>query len=82
MAHDVTGNALFDCESILQLARGALQMAAKTGAKKFACKVYQGEGIDEFLAAVREVYVRVKVYKPSASRKASREVYIVGMTRL
>jgi 23S rRNA (uridine2552-2'-O)-methyltransferase len=42
MAHDVTGNILMDVERILELARGALEVAERMKASTFACKIYQG----------------------------------------
>jgi 23S rRNA U2552 (ribose-2'-O)-methylase RlmE/FtsJ len=45
MAHDVTGVILLDCERILELARGALDVAVKMKAHTFACKIYQGWGL-------------------------------------
>lgn len=54
-------------------------VAVKAGASGFVCKVYQGEGVDEYVDEVKLVWRRVKVVKPEASRKASREVYVVAM---
>jgi 23S rRNA (uridine2552-2'-O)-methyltransferase len=44
----------------------------------FVCKVFQGEGFDEFVRDARNSFERVRVIKPEASRKGSREVYLVA----
>jgi 23S rRNA (uridine2552-2'-O)-methyltransferase len=44
----------------------------------FVVKVFQGEGFDDFLAAVRRSFHKVSVRKPKASRSRSREVYLVA----
>jgi 23S rRNA U2552 (ribose-2'-O)-methylase RlmE/FtsJ len=40
-----------------------------------------GEGSDEYIGKCKEIFERVKVVKPAASRKASREVYVIGIGR-
>jgi 23S rRNA (uridine2552-2'-O)-methyltransferase len=52
------------------------QVLKKNGS--FAVKVFQGEGFEAFLKAVREVFTTVKTRKPDSSRDRSREVYIVA----
>ena len=44
----------------------------------FVIKLFQGAGIDPFLADVRKSFGTVKVKKPKASRAGSREVYLVA----
>ena len=44
----------------------------------FIVKLFQGEGFDEFVRVSRKRFVNVKMVKPKASRKMSREVYMVG----
>ena len=41
-------------------------------------KVLQGRDLDEFIAELREEFGEVRVFKPKASRPASREVYVVA----
>lgn len=44
----------------------------------FVVKVFQGQGFDALLAALRKSYASVRVRKPAASRSESREVYLVA----
>ncbi len=44
----------------------------------FICKVFQGEGFDNFIKSVRNRFNRVVTRKPKASRPKSREVYLVA----
>lgn len=41
-------------------------------------KVFQGEGFQEYIAALKTEFKRVVVRKPQASRKESREVYLLA----
>ncbi|MES2204670.1 MAG: SAM-dependent methyltransferase, partial [Pseudomonadota bacterium] len=41
-------------------------------------KVFQGEGFDPYLLALRQLFSKVSIHKPDASRDRSREVYILG----
>jgi len=45
----------------------------------FLAKIFQGQEFHELLTAVKRLFSRVKVVKPDASRKTSREIYILGM---
>jgi 23S rRNA (uridine2552-2'-O)-methyltransferase len=44
----------------------------------FLVKVFQGEGFDAFLQAMRATFTKVVTRKPDASRARSREVYLLG----
>jgi 23S rRNA (uridine2552-2'-O)-methyltransferase len=41
-------------------------------------KVFQGEGFDQFMKEVKQVFKVVKTRKPKSSRARSREVYLVA----
>ena len=41
-------------------------------------KVFQGEGFQEYVTALRKCFKRVVIRKPQASRKESREVYLLA----
>lgn len=43
----------------------------------FVSKVFQGEGLDEHLVQLRQFFKTVHIFKPKASRKESKEVYLV-----
>jgi 23S rRNA (uridine2552-2'-O)-methyltransferase len=42
-------------------------------------KLFQGEGIDGWIADLRKKFAKVRMVKPKASRPESREVYAVGL---
>jgi 23S rRNA (uridine2552-2'-O)-methyltransferase len=80
MAPNISGNRAVDQPRSMYLAELALdtcQQVLKKGGN-FVCKLFQGEGIDEFIAETRTRFSRVKVIKPKASRPGSREVYLVA----
>lgn len=43
----------------------------------FVAKVFQGEGTDEKLQELKQIFETVKIFKPKSSRRESREVYLV-----
>ncbi len=65
---------MYLCELALELAQTVL---AKGG--NYVVKVFQGEGFDEYIRQCREMFNRVLIRKPDASRGRSREVYVVGL---
>ncbi len=80
MAPNITGIDTADAASSLYLCELALDFA-KVHLKPsgvFVTKVFQGEGFDEYLKAVRATFASVVIRKPKASRPRSREVYLVA----
>ncbi len=83
MAPNISGMSAVDQPRAMHLCELALDFALahlRPGGG-FVTKVFQGEGFDEFLRAVRASFERVAIRKPEASRSRSREVYIVAMER-
>ena len=80
MAPNISGNRSVDQPRSMYLAELALDMCDQVLAKggAFVCKLFQGEGIDAFIAEARKQFGHVKVMKPEASRPGSREVYLVA----
>ena len=80
MAPNITGTKVVDQPRSMYLAELALDMARRVlkPGGSFVCKVFQGEGFDEFVRDARNSFERVRVFKPEASRSASREVYLVA----
>lgn len=80
MAANFTGNDAADSARSMYLVELALDMChqvlKKNGA--FVVKVFQGEGFDEFMKAVKQSFKVVKTRKPESSRARSREVYLVA----
>ena len=83
LAPNISGISAADQPRAMYLAELALSFAEqwlKPGGD-FLCKVFQGEGSDEFLRQCRSSFEKVVVRKPKASRPRSREVYVLGRGR-
>lgn len=80
MAPNISGVNASDQASSIYLVELALDMAKQVLKQKgsFVAKVFQGEGYDDYLKQVREVFDKVLIRKPDASRARSREVYLVA----
>jgi len=80
IAPNITGTRVVDQPRSMYLVELALDLARRVlkPGGSFVCKVFQGEGIDEFVIDARNSFERVKVMKPKASRAGSREVYLVA----
>lgn len=61
----------------LELALDTVQKTLKPGAT-FVAKMFQGAGSDQYLKELRRHFEKVTIRKPAASRKESREVYVVA----
>ena len=80
IAPNISGMRVVDQPRSMYLVELALDMARRVLKPRgnFVCKVFQGAGIDEFVADVRNSFGSVRVLKPRASRAGSREVYLVA----
>ena len=80
MAPNITGVDSIDQPSSMYLVELALQFALENLSKEgvFLVKVFQGEGFDTYLKAMRDGFQKVITRKPDASRARSREVYLLG----
>jgi len=80
MAPNISGVALRDQARHYELCELALDFAVQwlkpDGA--FLVKVFQGVGFEDFRARMRQVFARVAIRKPDASRDRSTEVYLLG----
>ncbi|MFO1401618.1 MAG: RlmE family RNA methyltransferase [Steroidobacteraceae bacterium] len=61
----------------LELALDTVCKALKPGGN-FVAKMFQGSGSDEYVKELRKHFEKVLIRKPEASRKESREVYLVA----
>ena len=80
MAPNLTGMAAVDqpraiylCELALDFCRGHLRQGGG-----FVCKVFHGEGFDDWMRDVKSCFGSAVTRKPKASRANSREVYLVA----
>jgi 23S rRNA (uridine2552-2'-O)-methyltransferase len=81
MAPATTGSRHTDSARSFNLCQAALSIAQTrliTGGS-FVCKIFQGEDFKEFSNSVKMQFNRYKIFKPQSSRKASKEIYIIGL---
>jgi 23S rRNA (uridine2552-2'-O)-methyltransferase len=80
MAPNMSGTGGVDQPRAMYLVELALDMCHQVLAPNgcFAVKVFQGEGFEEYMKAVKEAFKTVKTRKPDSSRARSREVYLVA----
>lgn len=83
MAPNMSGQPAVDIPRAMYLVELALDMCRDVLAPNgsFIVKVFQGEGFEQYLKSIREMFRVVKIRKPEASRARSREVYIVASGR-
>ena len=80
MAPNITGVSSIDQPTSMYLVELALDFALTNLSKQgcFLVKVFQGEGFEQYMKAMREGFQKVTTRKPDASRPRSREVYLLG----
>ncbi len=84
MAPSTTGQKDIDAARSHNLCRAALDIATTVllPGGTFVCKIFQGSEFNDFSDSVKKSFRKYKIYKPQSSRKASREIYIIGMGKL
>jgi 23S rRNA (uridine2552-2'-O)-methyltransferase len=80
MAPNISGIDAADQAASLYLCELALEFAVKHLKPNggFVVKVFQGDGFDAYLKAVRAAFGSASIRKPKASRPRSSEVYVVA----
>jgi 23S rRNA (uridine2552-2'-O)-methyltransferase len=83
MAPDTTGNKHVDTARSFHLCQAALSLAGDVlrPGGSFVCKIFQGEDFKAFADAVKQHFKTRKIFKPESSRKASREIYVIGLRK-
>ncbi|CAN2047715.1 Ribosomal RNA large subunit methyltransferase E [Candidatus Magnetomoraceae bacterium gMMP-1] len=83
MAPVTTGRKDVDAFRSLELCNAAFLLAEKLlrPGGSFVCKIFQGEGFKDFSNKVKKCYKQHRIFKPKSSRKASREIYIIGLEK-
>ena len=83
MAPDTTGNKSIDAARSFEIGCQALTLAQKLllPQGRFVCKIFQGEDFNRYLEKVKTTFKTNKIFKPKSSRKASREIYILGFNK-
>lgn len=83
MAPNISGVRAVDQPRTMYLAELALDFAGRvlSPGGDMLIKVFQGEGYESYVASLRQVFAKVLVRKPKASRPESREVYLLARNR-
>ena len=81
MAPATTGHKHVDATRSLELCRAALSLANRTLISEgaFVCKIFAGEDAKVFSDAVKKCFDTHRIFKPQSSRKASKEIYVIGL---
>ncbi len=81
LAPNTTGIGFADAQQSLEFCERALEIAKRVLIKEgnFVCKIFEGEETDEIYKSIKPLFAFAKKYKPKASRKESREIYIIGV---
>ncbi|MFC1858007.1 SAM-dependent methyltransferase [Thermodesulfobacteriota bacterium] len=81
MAPKTTGHKHVDATRSLALCRAALSLANRLllAGGVFVCKIFAGEDAKAFSDAIKKDFYTHKVFKPQSSRKASKEIYVIGL---
>jgi 23S rRNA (uridine2552-2'-O)-methyltransferase len=81
MAPATTGHKAVDaarsaglCEAALAIAQSVLLPGGS-----FVCKIFQGPDFNQFVNSVRAGFDKQKIFKPRSSRKASKEIFVIGL---
>lgn len=83
MAPDTTGNKNVDAARSFNLCQAALRIAKDllVDGGSFICKIFQGEDFKEFIDSIKLSFNKHKIFKPQSSRKASKEIYVIGFEK-
>ncbi len=79
MAENTTGNKNLDVISTSELCKEAMYFAKDILKENgvFVCKIFMGSTFNEIMKELKLIFKQTKVFKPSASRKNSKESFII-----
>ncbi len=83
MAPSTTGNKSVDAVRSFDLCQAAFSIAQNRllPGGSFVCKIFQGEDSEAFIQQIKSMFNKHRIFKPQSSRKASREIYIIGLNK-
>lgn len=81
LAPSTSGIGFVDVEGSLELCERSFEITKKVlkSGGNFLCKMFEGEGTDEFFKKAKQYFKFIKIFRPKATRKGSREIYIIAM---
>ncbi len=79
MAENTTGNKNLDVISTSELCKEAMYFAKDILKENgvFVCKIFMGSTFNEIMQELKLIFKQIKVFKPSSSRKDSKESFII-----
>ena len=79
MAENTTGNKNLDVISTSELCKEAMYFAKDILKDNgvFVCKIFMGSTFNELMKELKLIFKQIKVFKPSSSRKDSKEIFII-----
>jgi 23S rRNA (uridine2552-2'-O)-methyltransferase len=82
-APNTTGDSFIDSQKSLNIVKRVFQIARDTlkPGGSVVAKVFQGEDLKAFVDGLKEDFSRVTLFKPKSSRKESREIFLIAITR-
>ena len=80
LAPPTTGIRSTDATRSMSLAEKAVRIAQVLlkSEGRFVCKIFEGEDLKTFKSNISPSFKQVRLFRPKATRKRSREVYLVG----
>jgi 23S rRNA (uridine2552-2'-O)-methyltransferase len=83
MAPSTTGNKFVDAQKSLKLCESALAISLRVLKPKgnFVCKIFHGSDFKAFSNHAKETFGRVVHRRPKATRKASKEIFIIALRK-
>ena len=83
MAPQTTGISISDVSRSTELSSRAFDIAFAILKWKghFLCKILEGEDLNAFKRSISTYFERIRLFRPKATRKRSREVYLLGLER-
>tara|TARA_Y100000310_G_scaffold187381_1_gene187417 strand:- start:3941 stop:4498 length:558 start_codon:yes stop_codon:yes gene_type:complete len=84
LAPNTIGIQKMDNERSYELCKRALEISKKVLKTKgtFLCKIFQSEFSEKFIKQIKKEFKIVKIIKPEASKKRSKEVYVLGIKKI
>lgn len=84
MAPNITGNKHIDQNNVFNLVSLALDFSDKILKKNsnFLSKVFQGIELQPLISLFNKKFKKIIIKKPNASRKQSKELYIIGFNKM
>ena len=82
-APNTTGDSFIDSQKSLNIVKRVFQIARDTlkPGGSVVAKVFQGRDLKVFVDGLKEDFSRVILFKPKSSRKESREIFLIAITR-